>query len=75
MTFTAKITNTERLINSTNGNPRFRVMFDNGTIAVTETDAQLGYLIGNPGLGIGDTVWVSTSASGAITHMRPVAPS
>lgn len=37
----------ERLRNSANGNPRFRVTFDDGTSFETGRDAQVGYLIGN----------------------------
>lgn len=41
------IASLERLKLSTNGNPRFRVTFTDGTIAQTQTDAAVGYSIEN----------------------------
>lgn len=37
----------ERLNNSRNGNPRFRVTFTDGTVAQTETDGSVNYVIEN----------------------------
>ena len=42
------IASLERLKLSTNGNPRFRVTFTDGTVAQTQTDASVGYSIENP---------------------------
>jgi hypothetical protein len=41
------IASLERLKLSTNGNPRFRVTFTDGTVAQTQTDASIGYSIEN----------------------------
>lgn len=38
----------ERMNNSRNGNPRYRVTFADGTVFPTAVDAQVGYAIGNP---------------------------
>lgn len=37
----------ERLKNSVNGNPRYRVTFNDGTKFLTAPDASIGYTIGN----------------------------
>ena len=37
----------ERLNNSSNGNPRYKVTFTNGREALTETDGQVGYGLEN----------------------------
>jgi hypothetical protein len=37
----------ERMKNSVNGNPRFRIAFSDGTMAVTQTDAGFCYGIEN----------------------------
>lgn len=42
------IASLERLKLSTNGNPRFRVTFTDGTVAQTQTDSSVGYSIENP---------------------------
>lgn len=42
------ITSLERLRLSVNGNPRFRVTFDNGLTAQTQSDAGFAYAIENP---------------------------
>lgn len=48
MEIVATIIGLERLRNSVNGNPRFRVTLDNGTIAITQSDAAINYGIANP---------------------------
>jgi hypothetical protein len=42
------ITSLERLTLSTNGNPRFRITFDSGLVAQTQSDAGFAYAIENP---------------------------
>ena len=42
-----KIDKLERMNNSVNGNPRFRVHFSNGLVSQTMVDASLGYAIQN----------------------------
>lgn len=46
--FTGVIAGLERLANSRNGNPRYRVVFADGQVYSTEPDAQIGYGITNP---------------------------
>ena len=41
------ITSLVRLYNSRNGNPRYRVTFDSGLVAETESDGAVNYGIGN----------------------------
>jgi hypothetical protein len=41
------IASLERLKLSTNGNPRFRVTFTDGSVAQTQTDASIGYSLEN----------------------------
>ena len=43
---TGKLTIIERLNNSTNGNPKYKVLIDN-TLLVTISDSMLGYGISN----------------------------
>lgn len=45
--FLARIAATERLNNSTNGNPRYRVAFTNGVMAITSSDASISYDVAN----------------------------
>lgn len=42
------IASLERMKLSTNGNPRFRVTFTDGTVAQTQTDSSIAYAIENP---------------------------
>lgn len=42
------IASLERLKLSTNGNPRFRVTFTDGTVSQTQTDSSIAYSIENP---------------------------
>lgn len=46
--FIATITGTERLSNTVNGNPRYRVSFADGPTRETCPDAQVAYMITNP---------------------------
>lgn len=41
------IASLERLKLSTNGNPRFKVTFTDGSVAQTRTDGQIGYTLEN----------------------------
>lgn len=41
------ITSLARIRSSKNGNPTYSVAFDDGTVALTETDASIGYSITN----------------------------
>jgi hypothetical protein len=65
------ISRIERLKNSVNGNPRFRIGFDDGSTAHSQSDASFGYAVGNPGMREGDAVTVEFSRAGKITHMAP----
>lgn len=47
VTYVKTIAQLERLNNSANGNPRWRVGFTDGTSAVTKPDAGIGYAIDN----------------------------
>lgn len=38
----------DRMQNSRNGNPRWRVTFTDGTVAATEPDAMIAYALNNP---------------------------
>lgn len=45
--FTASITDVGRMMNDVNGNPRYRVAFDNGQVLQTKPSAQINHLITN----------------------------
>jgi hypothetical protein len=60
----------ERLQNSVNGNPRYRVTFADGTCYPMGRDLQVGYTIGNPEFD-GD-VWVQLHR-GEIVDVIPAA--
>ncbi len=45
--FTARIVTAERLTNSVNGNPRFKITFDDGERYITSTDAACSYDVEN----------------------------
>lgn len=70
-TFVKTILTLERLRNSGNGNPRYRVTFTDGESAVTQTDASIGYGIGNPEFK-DVPVRFTVSKAGRITHAEPV---
>lgn len=61
----------ERLNNSVNGNPRYRVHFTDGTSALTQSDASLGYCIGNPEYR-DVPLEVITTKAGRIYDLKPV---
>ena len=63
------IASIERLPLSRMGNPRFHVMFTDGSGAMTQSDASIGYEIGNAGMREGCTVTVQFSRAGRITNM------
>ena len=65
------ISSLERLKLSTNGNPRFRVTFTDGTVAQTQTDSSIAYAIENPEYR-GVPVKVSFTAAGRIWDLEPV---
>jgi len=70
-----KILSYERLRLSTNGNPRFRFVFQDGDeteIRQSQTDAGFCYAVGNPGMGVGSTVEIELSKAGRVTMMSPV---
>jgi len=45
--FTARILGSERMNSSRNGNPRYRIAFDNGQFCSTEVDGSVGYEVPN----------------------------
>lgn len=59
----------ERLRNSANGNPRYRITFTDGTSAVSVADADFCYGITNPDMR--GEVDVTYTKSGKISTMRP----
>lgn len=61
----------ERLNNSVNGNPRYRVHFTDGTSALTQSDAAVSYGIGNPEFR-GVPVEFKLSRAGRIWDATPV---
>lgn len=73
--FKTKITTTivasDRLNNSRNGNPRYRIAFGDGEMRTSQSDAAWCYGFGNPGLRNGDTVTLTLSKAGYIEHMEP----
>ena len=70
--FTATILTIERERSSRNGNPRWRVTFDNGTSMRTEVDGSVGYGIENRENRAGPVdVWIDRR--GNITYLRPSA--
>lgn len=70
MTTTVKrIEKLDRLNNSANGNPRYRVHFTDGTDAITSSDRSFCYAIANPEMR-GD-VEVTYTRAGRIEHIAP----
>lgn len=71
-----RIDSIERLTNSVNGNPRFRIsMIDNDNVFHlgawnTSADASLSYEIGNIGYRVGDSVVLIIGGRGTITHIK-----
>lgn len=67
--FTATVTRLERKRNSVNGNPRYRVGFDNGASHVTMSDGGFCYGITNPEMRGQVDVWLTKA--GTISMMAP----
>jgi len=61
----------ERLNDTVNRNPRYRVAFRGGLVALSQSDASWTYAMGNPGMRAGDQVMVTFSRAGRIVHMEP----
>lgn len=64
-----QVSSLERLNNSVNGNPRYRVTFTDGTSAVTQSDASFCYGITNPDMR--GELEVTYTRAGKIADMRP----
>ena len=60
----------ERMNSSVNGNPRYRIVFTDGTIAPMMSDSGTSYQIGNPEMREGSTVDVDFTRAGNIRWMR-----
>jgi len=69
--FTAAIESFDRLTNTENGNPRFRVHFDDGRVAETRPDTAEAYGIENAENRVGP-VRVRTDVEGHIWSVEPV---
>lgn len=67
---TRRVSSLTRLNNSINGNPRYRVLFTDGSSAVTKSDAAFCYGIDNPEMR-GEVI-VKYSRGGRITDMSPL---
>lgn len=65
------IANLERLHNSKNGNPRYRVTFTDGTVFETAADASINYGITNREYR-DVPLEVTFSRNGRITYLAPV---
>jgi hypothetical protein len=65
------ITHLERLHNSVNGNPRFRITFDDGSTHLLSSDASLGYCITNTEYRGALNVWLTKA--GRVSYATPVA--
>jgi hypothetical protein len=61
----------ERLNDTVNRNPRYRIAFRGGLVALSQSDASWTYAMGNPGMRAGDRVMVTFSRAGRIVHMEP----
>lgn len=68
-----RIETTERLPNSRMGNPRWRVTFTDGTVAITTSDASISYAINNPEYRNNDVrVWLTEAGRiSDLTIARP----
>lgn len=62
----------ERLRNSANGNPRYRIHFTDGTVLATKPDADVSYGLGNPEVNRGVSVLVKTTPAGLVWDVAPV---
>lgn len=70
----ARITYLERLNNSVNGNPAWRIGYrreDDGQAVSTRTqsDASVSYEIGNPGRRVDSLVWLHLTKSGNVSYI------
>lgn len=59
-----------RLNSSVNGNPRFRIHFDDGSSAITSSDSMLCYGLENKE-NIGNPVEVTFTRAGRVSDVRP----
>jgi hypothetical protein len=66
-----RIVEAKRLVNSTNGNPRFRITFDTGEVAQTKPDASCSYEVENF-LRSGAEVEVTRTRAGKIRTIKEV---
>jgi hypothetical protein len=69
---TKQISRIERLNSSVNGNPRYRIGFDDASTAITSSDHAFCYTVGNPEMREGSAVSVEYTRAGRISHMDPV---
>jgi hypothetical protein len=69
-TTTKTIERYERLRSSTNGNPRYRFTFTDGTVLDSMSDAGWCYAVGNPGMREGSPVSLELTRAGKIRVMR-----
>jgi hypothetical protein len=68
-TFEGTIQGAQRLTNTGDGNPRFRVFMNSGGPLLTAADAQVNFLITNY---IGQAVRITLNESGHIIRVAPV---
>ena len=71
VTYTQTIDRLERLNNSVNGNPRFRIYFTDGQTAVTQSDASIAYGLENRE-NIGVPVKVTATPAGMVWNVEPI---
>ena len=69
-----RIWSIERLNNSVNGNPRYRIAFEDDAVRGFRTSSDHGfcYAIGNPDLREGSLVRVQFTRAGLISDMQPI---
>jgi hypothetical protein len=63
----------DRLKSSSNGGPRFKIRFTDGTCGITRSGSSFAYSIGNPGYRTGSQVQVGWSRGGRISEIWSVA--
>ncbi len=72
--FPVQIIGIERKGCSTNGNPRFEIIWDDkigwAGYAMTQSDVSFSYEIGNPGFRVGDWVRLAFTRHGRISDIR-----
>jgi hypothetical protein len=68
--FTKTILRYDRLRSSSNGNPRFRFVFTDGSMLDSMSDAGWCYAVGNRGMREGSTVELELTRAGKIRVMR-----